>query len=96
MQVNFIDIYNSNPEVRSNVGKALRKSPRSSFVVEGHICSTWDRGQYRRTRDFNEVVHAYEDFLARMQLDYVDVGMIHYVDEQKDFDNIFNSEIITD
>ena len=29
-----------------------------------------------------------------MQLDYVDVGMIHYVDDQKDFDNIFNGEII--
>lgn len=92
--INFIDIYNSNPEVRSNVGKTLSKYPRSSFVIEGHLCSTWDRGQYRRTRDFNEVVNAFEDFLARMQLDYVDVGMIHYVDDQKDFDNIFNGEII--
>ena len=91
--INFIDIYNSNPEARSNVGKALSKYPRSSFVIEGHLCSTWDRGQYRRTRDFKEVVNAYEDFLARMQLDYVDVGMIHYVDDQKDFDNIFNGEI---
>ena len=92
--INFIDIYNSNPEVRSNVGKALSKYPRSSFVIEGHLCSTWDRGQYRRTRDFNEVVNAYEDFLTRMKLDYVDIGMIHYVDDEKDFDNIFNGEII--
>jgi uncharacterized protein len=92
--INFIDIYNSNPEVRSNVGKALSKYPRSSFVIEGHLCSTWDKGQYRRTRDIDEVVNSYEDFLTRMQLDYVDVGMIHYVDDQKDFDNIFNGEII--
>lgn len=54
--INFIDIYNSNPEVRSNVGKALSRYPRSSFVVEGHLCSTWDKGQYRRTRDYREVV----------------------------------------
>ncbi len=92
--INFIDIYNSNPKVRSNVGKALSKYTRNSFVIEGHLGSTWDRGQYRRTRNLNEVVYAYEDFLARMQLDYVDVGMIHYVDDQKDFDNIFNGEII--
>jgi len=92
--ISFIDIYNSNPEVRSNVGKALSKYPRSSFVIQGHLGSTWDNGQYRRTRDVNEVVNAYEDFLTRMQLDYVDVGMIHYVDDQKDFDNIFNGEII--
>ncbi|MDT8719014.1 aldo/keto reductase [Clostridium sp. 19966] len=92
--INFFDLYNSNPEVRSNVGKALSKYPRGSFVIEGHLCSTWDRGQYRRTRNIKEVVNAYEDFLARMQLDYVDVGMIHYVDDQRDFDNIFNGEII--
>lgn len=30
--INFIDIYNSNPEARSNVGKALSKYPRSSFA----------------------------------------------------------------
>ncbi|WPC43686.1 aldo/keto reductase [Clostridium sp. JS66] len=92
--INFIDIYNSNPEVRSNVGKALSKYPRNSVVIEGHLCSTWDKGQYRRTRDIDEVVNAYEDFLTRMKLDYVDVGMIHYVDDEKDFNDIFNGQII--
>jgi len=92
--INFIDIYNSNPEVRSNVGKALSKYPRGSFVVEGHLCSIWDNGQYRRTRNINEVVNAYEDFLTRMRLSYVDVGMIHYVDDEKDFNNILSGEII--
>ncbi|EHI97597.1 4Fe-4S ferredoxin iron-sulfur binding domain-containing protein [Clostridium sp. DL-VIII] len=92
--INFFDIYNSNPEVRSNVGKALSKYSRNSFVIEGHLCTVWDEGQYRRTRNINEVINAYEDFLTRMQLEYVDVGMIHYVDDEKDFDNIFNGEII--
>lgn len=92
--INFIDIYNSNPEVRSNVGKALSKYSRNNFVIEGHLCTVWDEGQYRRTRNINEVINAYEDFLNRMQLEYVDVGMIHYVDDEKDFDNIFNGEII--
>lgn len=92
--INFIDIYNSNPEVRSNVGKALSKYPRDSFVVEGHLCSIWDNGQYRRTRNINEVINAYEDFLTRMRLSYVDVGMIHYVDDEKDFNNILSGEII--
>lgn len=92
--INLIDIYNSNPEVRSNVGKALSKYPRSSYVIEGHLCSTWDKEQYRRTRDFKEVVDAFEDFLIRMQLSYVDLGMLHYIDDEKDFDLIFNGEII--
>lgn len=92
--INFIDIYNSNPDVRSNVGKALSKYKREDFVVEGHLCSTWDKGQYRRTRDIKEVISSYEDFLSRMRLDYVDIGMLHYVDDIKDFENIFNGEII--
>lgn len=92
--INFIDIYNSNPEVRSNVGKALNRYPRESFVIEGHLCSIWDNGQYRRTRDMKEVKASYDDFLTRMQLDYVDVGMIHYVDDERDFNNIFHGEII--
>lgn len=93
--INFMDLYNSNPEVRSNVGKALSKYSRSSFVIEGHLCYAWDSGQYRRTRDIHEVVNAYEDFLTRMQLEYVDIGMIHYVDDPKDFDTVFEGEIIT-
>ncbi|MDV3427054.1 MAG: aldo/keto reductase [Bacillota bacterium] len=92
--INFIDIYNSNPEVRSNVGKSLSKYPRESFVIEGHLCSTWDNGQYRRTRNIKEVKSAYEDFLSRMGLDYVDVGIIHYIDDERDFNNIFHGEII--
>lgn len=91
--INFIDIYNSNPDVRSNVGKALSKYKREDFVVEGHLCSTWDKGQYRRTRDIKEVIYSYEDFLKRMRLDYVDIGMLHYVDDIKDFENIFNGKI---
>jgi len=92
--VNFIDIYNSNPEVRSHVGKALKKYPREQFVIVGHLCSTWDNGQYRRTRNIKEIKEAFEDLLLRMQIDFVDVGMIHYVDDLKDFNYIFNGEII--
>ena len=92
--INFIDIYNSNPEVRSNVGKALSKYPRDRYVIEGHLCSIWDKGQYRRSRNIDEVINAYEDFLNRTKFGYVDVGIIHYVDDEKDFDNIFNGEII--
>lgn len=92
--INFFDLYNSNPQVRSYVGQALRRYPRGSFVIEGHLCSTWEQGQYRRTRNIQEVVDAFEDFLTRTRFGYVDVGMIHYVDEQKDFDSIFHGKIL--
>lgn len=92
--INFIDIYNSNPDVRGNVGQALCRYPRESFVIEGHLCSMWENGQYRRTRNINEVISAFDNFLALMRLDFVDVGMIHYVDDERDFDAVFNGEVI--
>ncbi|MPM15303.1 hypothetical protein SDC9_61671 [bioreactor metagenome] len=91
--INFFDLYNSNPDLRSNVGKALSRYPRDSFVIEGHLGSMWKKGQYSRTREIGEVISAYEDFLTRMRLGYVDVGMIHYVDEERDYDGVFGGEI---
>lgn len=89
--INLIDIYNSNPDVRTNVGKALSRYPRDSFVIQGHLCSMWENGQYRRTRNMKEVVAAYEDLLTRMQLEYVDIGMIHYMDDERDFGSILRT-----
>ncbi len=40
------------------------------------------------------VVPAFKDNLARMQTDYIDIGVINYVDEIKDFDIIMNGNFI--
>ena len=92
--INFFDIYNSSPKVRENVGRVLSKYPREKFVIEGHLGTTWENNQYKRTRNIKEVSRSYEEFLDKMQLDYVDVGMIHYIDDDKDFDNVFNGQIM--
>ncbi|MCI5802267.1 MAG: aldo/keto reductase [Oscillospiraceae bacterium] len=92
--VNFIDIYNSNPQMRSNVGKALSRYPRESFVLEGHLGSFWEDGQYRRTRRPDEVKAAYEDLFARLGVDYVDIGMLHFIDDDRDFDTVFGGEML--
>jgi len=85
--VNFIDIYASDPGVRSRIGAALR-GRRDGFVIQGHIGSTWKNGQYERTRDLGECRAAFADLLTRLETDQVDVGMIHYCDEERDFQRI--------
>ena len=40
------------------------------------------------------VKESFENLLAYMQLDYVDVGMIHYVDTKEDFDIVMNGPVI--
>lgn len=90
--VNYFDLYNSEPEARSNLGAAMR-GRREKFIIQGHLCSAWIDGQYKRTRDMALVRSAYQDLFDRLETDYVDIGMIHFVDEQEDFDRGFGGEV---
>lgn len=91
--INFIDIYSSDPELRSLIGGTLR-GRRESFVIQGHLCSAWKNGQYERTRELGETKAAFADLLMRLETDYIDVGMIHYIDAVDDFHVVFDGEII--
>lgn len=91
--INFIDIYASDPEMRSTIGAALR-GRREGFVIQGHVGSVWKNGQYERTRSVADSKAAFQDLLERLETDYIDVGMIHYSDEEADFHRIFDGEFI--
>ena len=91
--INFIDMYTSNPEFRDNMG-AASTGRRDKIVLQGHICSVWENGQYLRTRQLPKVKAALEDQLQRLGTDYLDIGMIHYVDGESDFEEVFGGEII--
>lgn len=91
--INFIDMYSSNPELRDNIGKALA-GRRDQFIIQGHLCAAWENGQYLRTRDLDKTIIAFEDQLRRLQTDYLDIGMIHYIDDEKDFHCVFDGPIM--
>ncbi|MBQ4369907.1 MAG: aldo/keto reductase, partial [Oscillospiraceae bacterium] len=55
---------------------------------------TYQNGQYVRTRDMKFVRPAFEDLLERFHSDYIDLGMIHYVDSMDDWNAVMNSEYI--
>ena len=86
--VNILDCWMPGPEIRTNIGRAVR-GRRERWIIQGHIGSTWQNGQYVRTRDLDKVKPAFEDLLARLETGYIDLGMIHYVDKKEDFDRIF-------
>lgn len=86
-------MYTSHPELRSNIGYAL-EGRREQFVIQGHLCSVWENGQYLRTRDAGKALEAFEDQLLRFHTAYLDVGMIHYIDSEEDFRQVFEGEII--
>ncbi len=91
--MNYIDLYASSPVIRDNIGYAI-KGRREQVVLQAHVGTTWIDGQYKRTRDLKETKDGFKDLLERLGTDYIDVGMIHYCDEQKDFEKIFHTEFI--
>lgn len=91
--INLLDCWMAEPQVRSNLGLAL-KGRRDRWLIQGHIGSTWQDGQYVRTRDMSKVVPAFEDLLRRLQTDYIDLGMIHFVDEPAEYERIMSGEFI--
>lgn len=91
--INILDSWMSEPNVRTNLGIAL-KDRREKWFVQGHIGSTWQDGQYVRSRKLSEVKPAFEDLLERLGTDHIDLGMIHYVDEEKDWNEILSSDYL--
>ena len=85
--INYFDLYASNPNVRAAVGNAL-KGRRDKFIVQSHIGSIWVDGQYKRTRKLDEVRAGFDEMLNLLQTDHIEIGMIHYCDDLKDWDRI--------
>lgn len=91
--VNYFDVYGSNPELRSAIGNAI-KGRREKFIIQSHICSIWKDGQYKRTRDLEEAKTGFAESLELFGTDYIDVGMIHYCDAMKDWEEIVENGIL--
>ena len=91
--INILDCWMSEPNVRTNLGKALA-GRRQRWLIQGHIGSTWQQGQYVRSRKVEECREAFEDLLVRLQTDYIDLGMIHFIDEESDFETAVNGPFL--
>ena len=91
--INIFDIFMSEPNVRSDLGKALQ-GQRNKVLLQGHIGSAWLNDQYCRTRKPDESKFFFEDFMARLQTDYVDIGMLHYIDAMDDFERVFDTSVL--
>lgn len=91
--INCIDLYAPQSEMRSRLGKWLR-GRRGKFVLQAHLCTVWQEGQYKRTREIGEVKASFEDLLTRLATDYIDIGMIHYVDSLEDWEAVAGGPVM--
>ncbi len=91
--INILDVWMSNPEVRKNIGLGIAGS-REKWYIQGHVGATWQGGQYVRTRDMDRVAPAFEDLLRLLRTDYIDLGMIHFIDDDGDWERAMSGPYI--
>lgn len=91
--INYLDIFMPQAPTRDNLGIALQ-GRRDQFIIQGHLCTVSEDGQYTRTRDIEKTKRSFEDLLERLHTDYIDVGMIHYVDSEEDFRTVFEGPVL--
>ena len=91
--INILDCWMSDPRVRDSIGYAL-KGRRDKWYIQGHIGSIWENGQYLRSRDVEKSKVAFADLLERLGTDYVDLGMIHFVDREEDWNEIITGPFL--
>ena len=91
--INLFDLYSPDPRLRGAVGETLL-GRRDKFIIQSHICSVWKDGQYKRTRNLDEVKTGFEESLHLLQTDVIDIGMIHYCDAMKDWEMILKNGIL--
>ena len=90
--VNIVDCWMADPAVRRVLGDAVCEQ-REQWIVQGHFGSTWQDGQYVRTRDMDKVVPAWE-YLLDCFGGHIELGLIHYVDSVDEFSQIMAGPFI--
>ena len=88
--MNFMDLYDANPKVRSNIGYGLGDR-REEMIIQGHIGCWWNGDSYERTRDVEKCKKGFEDLLQRLHTDYIDIGMMHIFDKMEDWEAVQGS-----
>jgi len=92
--INIMDLFMPGEAVRENIGRALG-GRRDKMLIQGHICSTSVNEQYDKSRDMPTVKKYFENLFRCLKTDYIDIGMLFFIDTDKDFSDVFESDIIS-
>jgi predicted aldo/keto reductase-like oxidoreductase len=91
--VNIMDLFMPGEPVRRNIGRALA-GKRDRVIIQGHIGSTDINEQYDRSRDLATIKKYFENLLRCLNTDYIDIGMLFFIDSEKDFTDVFEGDTL--
>ncbi len=91
--INIMDCFMPGEEIRRFLGKALG-SRRKDMFIQGQIGSVDINKQYDISRDLDTCKRYFDDLLKHLNTDYIDIGLLYFIDSDEDFSSVFNSQII--
>ena len=91
--INIFDVFMPGEEIRKNIGKVLA-GKRDKVFLQGHLCSTDINQQYDRSRDLPTVKKYFENLLRFLGTDYIDFGMMFFIDSEADYKGAFESPVL--
>lgn len=91
--MNVMDVFMPGSDIRRKIGRAIRGN-RDKFIIQGHICSTDINQQYDISRDLATSKRYFENLLKDLETDYIDFGMLFFIDSEQHFNDVFHSEIL--
>jgi predicted aldo/keto reductase-like oxidoreductase len=92
--INIMDLFMPGEKVRQNIGRVLA-GKRDKVLIQGHIGSTDINEQYDRSRDLKTVKKYFENLLRCLNTDYIDFGMLFFIDSERDFIDVFEGDSIS-
>ncbi len=91
--INMIDVFMLGEEIRRNIGRAI-KGRRDKVLLQGHVCSVDLNAQYDMSRDLDICKRYFEDLLRFMDTDYIDFGMMFFMDSDEIVDQMIENGIV--
>jgi predicted aldo/keto reductase-like oxidoreductase len=91
--INMMDVFMPGDAVRSHIGKALA-GKRKKVMIQGHIGSTDLSQQYDTSRDLEVCKRYFDKLLTCLDTDYIDFGMLFFVDTDADVEALFDNGIV--
>lgn len=88
--VNIMDVFMPGKEIRTNIGHALA-GKRDKVLLQGCIGSVDLNMQYDISRDLKTCKRYFEELLQYLNTDYIDFGMIFYLDTHEAIDDSINN-----
>jgi len=91
--INMMDLFMPGDEVRQNIGRAIA-GRRDKLIIQGHICASDVKQQYDISRDRKTIQKYFEALLRHLNTDYIDFGMLFFIDTEKHFKDVFEGDAL--